>query len=168
MRLTLMASSLFAIAFLVHWLVWRIRIPSRQTLALLGIFTGVLAAWSVAVALAPDTQFAPRSTWEWLHVAVFHLSLTLAYVVAYSAIEHRSPSMTALMFVADAGVAGRSVAEVQSLLEAASPVEVRLHAMVREGMIRREDGGYRLADKGRAWAMTLSAWRRLLGLPRGG
>lgn len=168
MRLTLLASALFALAFLVHWLWWRIRIPPRQTLALLGIFMSVLAVWSIAVVVTPDAGFAPRSSWEWLHIATFHTALTLAYVVAYSAIEHRSPSMTALTFIADAGDAGRSIAEVHSLLEAASPVEVRLNAMVREGMIRREGGGYRLADKGLAWATTLSAWRRLLQLPRGG
>lgn len=168
MRIAILASGLFAAAFLAHWLWWRIRIPARQTAALLGIFLGVLGAWAVAAVLYPAGPMAPRSPWELLHVAIFHVSLTLAYVVAYSAIEHRSPSMTVLTFVADAGPAGRSVAEVHALLNAASPVEVRLRAMVHEGMVHEDGDGYRLAAKGRAWAVVLSAWRRLLRLPRGG
>jgi DNA-binding IclR family transcriptional regulator len=47
-------------------------------------------------------------------------------------------------------------------------VEVRLDAMVNEGMVIRDGDSYRLAPKGRAWASVLSTWRRLLGMPRGG
>jgi hypothetical protein len=47
-------------------------------------------------------------------------------------------------------------------------VEVRLDAMVHDGMITRDGDGYRLAAKGRAWATVLSNWRRLLGMPPGG
>lgn len=168
MRIAILASGLFAAAFFAHWLWWRVRIPARQTAVLLGIFLGVLGAWAIAVAIFPAGPIAPRSPWEMVHVAIFHVALTLAYVVAYSAIEHRSPSMTVLTFVADAGPSGRSVAEVHALLEAASPVEVRLRAMVREGMVTVEGSRYRLAAKGLAWARVLTAWRRLLRLPRGG
>lgn len=168
MRIAILSSGLFAAAFLAHWLWWRVRIPARQTLTLLVVFLGALAAWSAAAVLDPESPIAPRSSWEMLHVAVVHVSLTLAYVVAYSAIEHRSPSMTVLTFVADAGTAGRSAAEVRGLLEAACPVEVRLRAMVRERMVHEEGDRYRLAAKGHAWAVALSGWRRLLRLPRGG
>lgn len=168
MRIALLAAGLFTAAFLAHWLWWRVRIPTRQTAALLGVFLGALAAWWIATAAFPQGPLAPRSHWELLHVAVVHVSLTLAYVVAYSAIEHRSPSMTVLLFVAAAGSAGRSAAEVQALLEAASPVEVRLGAMLRDGMVCEVGDRYRLAAKGRAWAVVLSAWRRFLRLPRGG
>jgi hypothetical protein len=168
MRIALLAAGVFAAAFLVHWLWWRVRIPGRQTAVLLGIFFTTLGAWGLAAGLLPESLLAPRSIWELLHVAMFHVALSLAYVVAYSAIEHRSPSMTVLTFVADAGAAGRPVAEVRAILEAASPVETRLAAMLREGMVQEADGAYRLAVKGRAWAVVLSNWRRFLRLPRGG
>jgi len=76
--------------------------------------------------------------------------------------------MTLLVAVADAGDAGCSPDELRRLLAGASPVEVRLDAMVHDGMIARDGDGYRLAAKGRAWATVLSAWRRLLGMPPGG
>jgi DNA-binding IclR family transcriptional regulator len=76
--------------------------------------------------------------------------------------------MTLLVAVADSGGAGCTPEQLRSLLAGASPVEVRLDAMVHEGMVTRDGDGYRLAPKGRAWATVLSNWRRLLGMPPGG
>lgn len=76
--------------------------------------------------------------------------------------------MTLLVAVADSGNAGCTHDELRGLLAGSSPVEVRLAAMVHEGMITQDGDGYRLAPKGRAWAAVLSTWRQLLGMPRGG
>ena len=168
MRTAWLAASLFSTGFLAHWLLWRIGIPRRQTAVLLAIFFGVLAAWMIAWWAVPDSLIAPRTRWEGLHVCVFHTSLSLAYIVAYSAIENRSPSMNVLTSVADAGPLGRTHGEIRALLEREMPVETRLDAMVRDAMIVEDGAGYRLASKGRAWAAALSCWRRLLGMPRGG
>jgi hypothetical protein len=51
---------------------------------------------------------------------------------------------------------------------AALPVETRIEAMVREGMLVGGPEGYSLSPKGQAWEGVLGGWRRLLGLPRGG
>ena len=63
---------------------------------------------------------------------------------------------------------GHLIDDLRGLLAGASPVEVRLDAMMHDGMISRDGEGYRLAAKGRAWATVLSAWRRLLGMSPGG
>jgi hypothetical protein len=164
----LLAFAVFATAFVVHLAWWRISLPRRQTAALLGLFFAVLFAWLAVSHFMPGRRFTATDRWEAIHVAVFHTACTLAYVVAYSALEHRSPSMTLLVAVADAGDTGCSPEELRGLLTGASPVEVRLDAMVHDRMIARDGDGYRLAAKGRAWATVLSAWRRLLGMPPGG
>lgn len=168
MTTALLAAVVFATAFAAHLAWWRISLPRRQTAALLGLFLAVLVAWLTASHFMPGRWFTAASRWQAIHVAVFHTACTLAYVVAYSALEHRSPSMTLLVAVADAGDAGCSPDELRGLLAGASPVEVRLDAMVHDGMIARDGEGYRLLGKGRAWATVLSAWRRLLGMPPGG
>ena len=168
MRIALLAAGVFGVAFVVHWTWWRVQIPSRQSAVLLCIFFATLCGWMVTSAIAPDSFLAPRTIWELLHVSIFHVALALAYVVAYSAIEHRSPSMTVLTFVADSGDDGRLVTEVRGIIEADSPVEIRLAAMLRDGMILEENGNFCLTAKGRAWAIVLSRWRQLLGLPPGG
>ncbi len=156
-----------AAGFLVHWLVWRVRIPARQTAWLLAIFSGTLAAGlATSPWWPPAWRFA--NPWEVLHVAIFHVAAMLAYIVAYSAIEERSPSMTILCRVADAGNRGQSREELQTLLLDVSPVEIRLAAMLRDGMIRDEAGRLVLTAKGRAWAGTFATWRRLLRFDLGG
>lgn len=168
MNTALLAIGVFATAFIVHLAWWRIALPRRQTASLLGLFFAALFAWLAVSHFLPGRWFTAADCWEAIHVAVFHTACTLAYIVAYSALEHRSPSMTLLVAVADAGDAGCSPDELRGLLDGASPVEVRLDAMMHDGMIVREGDGYRLAAKGRAWATVLTAWRRLLGMPPGG
>jgi hypothetical protein len=168
MSTALLAIGVFATAFLVHLAWWRIALPRRQTAALLAVFFGVLVAWLGVSHFLPGRWCTAADRWQAIHVAIFHTACALAYIVAYSALEHRSPSMTLLVAVADSGAAGCAPEELRSLLAGASPVEVRLNAMVHEGMVTLDGDGYRLAPKGRAWATVLSNWRRLLGMPPGG
>jgi len=168
MSTALLAIGVFATAFLLHLAWWRIALPRRQTAALLAVFFGVLVVWLGVSHFLPGRWCTAADRWQAIHVAIFHTACALAYIVAYSALEHRSPSMTLLVAVADSGAAGCSPEELRSLLAGASPVEVRLDAMVHEGMVTRDGDGYRLAPKGRAWATVLSNWRRLLGMPPGG
>ena len=68
---------------------------------------GTLPAGLAAVVFVPAWQvFGPLGFWEYFHVLIFHVALSLAYIVAYSAIEGRSPSMALLVYVADAAGAG--------------------------------------------------------------
>lgn len=167
MRILTIAIGLSSTAFLAHWLLWQVRIPARQTAALLAIFSATLI---IGLAISPWWPPAWRFTnaWEVLHVAIFHVAAMLAYVVAYSALEERSPSMTILSRVADAGSRGQSREELQAMLINVSPVEIRLAAMVRDGMVRDDEGVISLTAKGWAWANTFTTWRRLLRFRLGG
>jgi hypothetical protein len=166
-RVLTIAIGLSAAAFLAHWLLWRVRIPARQTAALLAIFSATLVIGLVSsVWWPPAWRFS--SVWEVLHAAIFHVAAMLAYVVAYSALEERSPSMTILSRVADAGSLGHSREELQAMLVNVSPVEIRLAAMVRDGMVREDGGTVVLTAKGWAWANTFTMWRRMLRFRLGG
>lgn len=167
MRILALALAFSAVAFVSHWLIWRVRVPTRQTVALLAIFTAALVCGLASSRWWPPVwQF--RNAWEVIHVAIFHVAAMLAYVVAYSAIEERSPSMTVLSRVADSGSRGQSREDLQSMLLGISPVESRLAAMVRDGMVREEIDNVLLTAKGWAWANTFSLWRRLLRFDVGG
>jgi hypothetical protein len=169
MRIAGLAFALFLAAFLLHWIIWRIRIPRRQSAALLLILLGTLPAGLAAVALVPAWQaFGPRGFWEYFQVAIFHAALSLAYVVAYSAIEGRSPSMALLVYVADAGGQGRTREQLASLLRGENPVAARLQAMLRDKMVVQSGSHFVLTVKGWAWARSLGAFRGFLGMEKGG
>jgi hypothetical protein len=171
MRVFLIATAFAAASFVAHWLWWRVRIPRRQTAALLALFSIVLI-----VGLVITTGFVPavpavcrlENIWEVLHVAGTHVAIMLAYVVAYSAIEERSPSMTILSKVAKAGPEGVSRTDLESLLKTTSPVEIRIAAMLRDGMVRNRDGQLVLTAKGVGWASVFSNLRKFLCFTKGG
>jgi hypothetical protein len=166
MNIVFHALGLLSIAFAIHWVLWRTVPPRRHTPALLVIFFGTVVGWL----LITSTQLMgpPIKGWIQIQVTIFHSSLSLAYIVAYSAIEHRSPSMTLLVAVANAGSSGFSRNELQQLLTTSSPVEKRLEAMVRERLVYTSNLGYHLTPKGRFWARFFWQSRRLFGVPKGG
>lgn len=170
MKVTVLACAITALSFAVHWCLWRIWVPRRQTLALMMIFFGVLIGGCLVGSCRDvrDHGWGLEWPWDYVQVAMFHISMTLGYVVAYSAIENRSPSMKILTFVADGGEEGRSRREVQELLGQDSPLEVRIEAMLRDGMVKRTDGGLTLTGKGDRWATAFSQWANLIGLGKGG
>lgn len=169
MHVACFAFGLFAAAFMIHWAWWRLHVPRRQTAVLLVLFFGVLAAGLlVAPRLGVPAAWRPRGGWEILHVGIFHVAMTLAYVVAYSALEERSPSMTMLLHVASADGSGRTREELVAVLGGMTPLQSRLDAMARDHMIDVQQTGYRITAKGIAWARVFGCWRRLLGLPKGG
>lgn len=180
MRVLCISMSIFAAGFMIHWIWWRVKIPQRQTASLLAVFSLTLVAGLMALSLpatAGETAgetvgerhfWELRNAWEIAHVACFGVAAMLAYVVAYSALEERSPSMTILTHVADSGERGQSREVVEAMLLGVSPVEIRLAAMERDGMVREEAGSLVLTSKGWAWAKTFAAWRRLLRFRLGG
>lgn len=169
MTLTFFSFTLFAVAFAVHCLWWHIRIPRRQTAALLGIFFGTLVLGLILVDTIPLlASWRPKGAWQILHVVLFHTAFSLAYVIAYSALEERSPSMTLLVAVADAEPQGLVEEDLFAVLSAISPLDSRLTAMVRDHMLVCDGTTYRITSKGSAWAIVLGGWRRMLGLPKGG
>lgn len=169
MRVAALAGGLFLAAFLLHWILWRIRIPRRQTAILLLIFLGTLPAGLIATMFLPWASLSgPLAFWRVLHISIFHVGMSLAYVVAYSAIEERSPSMTVLTHVADARSEGRAREEIVATLNATAMVDARLSALLRDHMIEEWDGSYSLTTKGRIWATAFSSWRRLLNFEKGG
>ena len=169
MRIAALAMTLFLAAFLLHWAVWRIRVPRRQSAALLAILLAALPSGLALVWFVPALHILrPHGFWEVVQVCTFHVAMTLAYVVAYSAIEGRSPSMTLLTYVADAGGSGRTRAELADVLRGDDPVVLRLNALLGDRLIVEKDGEYALTAKGWAWSRCFGTFRNLLCMEKGG
>ncbi len=169
MRIAALELTLFSAAFLLHWILWRIRVPRRQSAVLLAVLLAALPVGLAVVTFMPALQlFRPHGFWQFVQVSTFHIALTLAYVVAYSAIEGRSPSMTLLSYVADARGKGRSRAELEAVFRDDDPVTLRLEALVRDNMIARDGSGYVLTAKGWGWARCFGTFRSLLKMQKGG
>lgn len=168
MHLALFSAALFLFAFAVHWLIWRIRIPRRQTPALLLVFVGTLPVGLIAIIVVPALHAPVTSGPALVLVSLFHISAAFVYIILYSALEEQSPTLSLVKFVADARQAGRTRAELHAHLEAIQTLQSRLEAMLRDGLICETEGVYRLTSKGQSWARVFRWWRGVLNIGVGG
>jgi len=169
MKVAGFAVCLFAAAFAVHWLLWRVWVPRRQFFWLLIIFLALLPIGLACAHWLPGLhRFAPKGFWEHLHVAVFHVAVSLGYIVTYSALEEDSPTLTLVAFLGDAGGRGRSREELDGLFDNDSIAGSRFQALLASNLVERAGDGYALTARGRSWARVFGAFRGLYRLERGG
>jgi hypothetical protein len=168
MNLVFFSLALFTAVFLVHWLLWRVWRPRRQILALLFLFFGLLPGVLLLFWGFPEWEFWPRNPWEWLHALLFYVAVSLAYIVVFSALEQDSPSLTVVVFVADAGQRGRTQDELYKLIDLDFIVGERFEAMLHGKMIEQVGDVYRLTPKGLFWARLFWLFRKMFKLELGG
>lgn len=153
--------------------VWKIRIPKRQTKVLLGIFfgtliTGLLALRAVPYFIPGLAVYVPKHSLEYLHISISFVSLTLAYMITYSAIEADSPSLVMIRAVARAGAAGLDKREFEKTMNNELLIVPRVRDLVTDKMAYMEGDKYRLTPKGVMFARLFVFYRNLLNAPKGG
>ena len=146
-----------SVAWLIHFILWKIRIPHRQTRALLIIFLGVLF---IGASIFPGPFYAL------VMIAFVHLSAMAAYIITYSAVEVDSPSLLIIKLIA--GPESLSEAELYNRLDDNILVLPRLQDLVRDQHLIFSDGKYHLTNKGRGLASIFIKFRSVLGAAKGG
>ncbi len=161
MRVFLWGTGLFAAAFLVHLLIWRIRVPRFQRGGLMAVFGGMLAA---ALALfAAFRGAAPDGAFEMILLLVYYGSLALAYVALYSSLEGDSPSMSMVRRVYQAGRAGLDGAVFARELTSDRFVRARLVYLLKDEMVRLDGDRYVITPKGESLLSFYVMYAKLAG-----
>jgi hypothetical protein len=173
MKVLFWGLSLSVGAFLIHLIVWRVHLPRRQTKVLLSIFAGVLIGvplcfFAAGQFLAGLEPLMPSGVSDWLRIVLFHVSVTLAYMITYSAIEADSPSLVMVMAIAKAGAEGMDAREFDATLNDDLLIKPRVEDLITDRMAYVEEGRYRLTGKGVLFANIFVHYRRLLKAPKGG
>jgi len=157
---------LLACSFLVQLVLFRVRLPSRHTPALLLVYTLVplivtAAAWGVHVlpALSPP---------EVVRVGLFYISFSLAYIVVHSALEMQSPTLAIVSCVAKAGPNGCSDEILSARFGRGVELAQRLALMEQGGWIQSAGDVVTLSPQGRSYAMLFEHAGRAFGLAMGG
>jgi hypothetical protein len=167
MRLFLAGLALLLLAFFVHIVAWRVHLPRRSIRALLGIFAATpLVAIPIYSFIAPVAAFADAS--DAVRILLFYVSCALVYVVLYSAIESRSPSLAIVSYVASCGSAGCAGADLAGRITDDEGISARVAAMKAARMIVVSDGQCTLTPAGRRWAGLFEFASAIFRLPLGG
>lgn len=145
-------------ALILHLVVWRIRPPKAAYRALLIIFTStflaVVTVWSVWVSDLGviDVVFA----------GLIAGSCGFCYVLTYIGIEYDSPTLSIVLFLAEAGATGASEPEFEEFIESRPFVRFRLARLVRDGLVRRHGNRLELTAQSSLMLALLEAYRRLM------
>jgi hypothetical protein len=110
----------------------------------------------------------PAGIPEILRVCVLYVSLVLAYLITYSAIEVDSPSLVIILKIAESGDNGIESSALSAWLTDELLVDPRLADLVRDKAARLENGRYHLTPKGMLLAEIMVFYRRLLKAGKGG
>jgi hypothetical protein len=167
MRLFLAGLVLLLLAFFMHIIMWRVRPPRRSIRALLCIFAATpLVTIPIYSLIAPLAAFADAS--EAVRTLLFYVSCSLVYVVLYSAIESRSPSLAIVSYVASCGSAGCAEADLADHITDDEGISARIAAMKATQMIVVSDEQCTLTPAGRRWAELFEFASAIFLLPLGG
>jgi len=146
----------------VHLLLWRIRLPRRQTRALLLIYLTTLAA---TLALLAARASPPA---ELLQIALLVIASTFAYIINYSAVEADSPTLVIIRAIAAAGPSGLPPTALHAHMTDDVLVQPRLDDLIRDRMATLDAGRYTPTPKGRTFVGLLIFFRGLLRADKGG
>lgn len=164
---------IFGLSFLLHFIIWKIHLPKKHTKALLQVFFFTLIACisiliSFSLFSVKFRTIAPGGFKEYFHICLFFISLMLAYIVNYSALEVDSPSLTMVLDIAKRGDAGLGQEEIRLLMNDDLLVNPRISDLITNHMIYLKNDKYRLTYRGFLFARIFVFYRRLLNLPKGG
>jgi hypothetical protein len=170
MSVLVWSMALLIVSLLIQLIVWKIKVPKRQTKTVLCIFFLVMISGLLVIGAIADRLniLAIKSFSEYFHVSLFFISLTLAYMITYSAIEVDSPSLVMINTIAKAGPEGLDQKLFIQMMNDDLLVKPRITDLLNDKMAYYNGDKYRLTLKGILFARLFVFYRKLLNAPKGG
>lgn len=168
-----LALVLFAGAFLLHLIRWRVAPPTATTRALvltfvIGILGGLVLVLGLAALLPGLAARLPADSFGVVQAAVLALAFAAGYVMTYPAIEVESPTLVMIQAIARRGDRGLARATLFEQLNDEVLVAPRVRDLMREGLAIERGGRLHLSARGRKLVAWFLVWRRVLGASEGG
>ena len=167
MTVLLVGAALLSMLFCAQLLLWRLWRPVRQIRALLIVFVLAPLIGLAGLFLAGRPHgVAALSDADFVRIILFYVSCSLAYIILYSAIEERSPTLTILAYVAEKREC--SEAELFARFGKGDELAGRLVLLIQSQLVGCSGDICRLTKSGRRFAQLFEAASRLFGLESGG
>ena len=173
MKIFVSGTVLFFVAFILHLIVWRIRLPKKQTKALAIIFFGTFLTWSLFLlgrwvfGLSWEFYF-PSKISEYTHILLYFTAVTFVYIGGYTLLEADSPSLMLIDRIHSAGTEGLDKDSLYTCLNDGTLVVPRVNDLLRDEMATLENGVYKITPKGACMVRFLMFHRQLMKADRKG
>lgn len=168
MKVLFWGTFLFFLGFIIHLIIWKIRIPKKQTQTLLEIFFSILIVWTFILLGASEyvrllgLQINSLGFLEYIHIFIFYIAVTLAYISFYSLIEIDSPSFRIIIELLNAGSSGLDERNLYHALSSKPILESRISQLVKDGMVIKKDENYIPTGKGIKFLKVIILYRKLM------
>jgi hypothetical protein len=146
------------LAWGAHVVLWKVRVPRRQTRTLLILFAG--AAFFMVL-------MRRLGALEAVYLLTMVGTVGFAYATFFTTVEADSPSLDILLRL-DCDHGGVSEDELLSVLNDDVLVLARLDDLVRCGMVALRAGRFEATSSGRAFIAVFVNFRRLINAGKGG
>jgi hypothetical protein len=169
MNVMMVGFLLFAIAFLLHLIIWKIRIPDNPARTIVIIFVLILAAGVLILRYTVlDNSMAGSlallNFGECLHVALIFMSFLSTYYFVYGTLVDESPSMFTILNVTKAGEKGLPEKALTELITDDLFIKPRMVYLVGERMVCLQEKKYRLNSKGKKFIGMIKFFQNLMKL----
>ncbi len=164
MTILVSTAATFLVAFVLHLVWWRIKVPVHQLKALLVIFGLIYVATTLASCILRPTLFAVGEAGVilgWIYFSAFYWSAAFCYVITYSAMEGDSPTLSLTRELAKRGNRGMTRGEIEVFFAQRPFIGARIAALVKDGVLIPEEGGYRLAPGSYLFFRLILCYRRV-------
>lgn len=168
MKILLWGTCLFSLGFSIHLIIWKIRIPLKQTPMLLKIFFGIFIVWTFMLLGASEyagllgLKISSVYFPEYIHISIFYTAVTLAYISFYSLIEIDSPSFRIIIELLDAGSGGLDERDLYNALSSKPILESRISQLIKDGMVIKKDDNYIPTENGIKFLKMIVLYRKLM------
>lgn len=163
---------IFFFSLCLHVIIWRWFNPGKKIAFLLLIFiaipVGSYFVFSNIIHIDYKLSTVSVSGTDWMAVYMLHISLSLAYILSYPAVEAASPSLVILLMMDNSKEDGLVFNDLSNCFRDDMVLQPRIQDLINSGLIiESHDGYYRLTPRGITFVKCFILLRRLLGLPIG-
>lgn len=158
---------------MIHLVLWKIRLPEHHTITLLVIFLFILSAGLVLFFIF----FKPvclscgglsTAICEGLEIIFLFISLTLSYIVSYSALKADSPSLVMILTIAKSGAKGLDKDVFMETMTDDVLVIPRINDLLRSGSVYEDNRKLKLNNKGLFFTRLFLVYRKIMKAGKGG
>ncbi len=162
MKILFLSLEIFSLAFVIHLVIWKVRMPKRHIKAILEIFFSVFFISFIFLSRLSLQGY------EYIHIGLLYICVTLFYCAIYSGIESDSPSMSMLLAISKAGNKGVKKEDFLNNWPDDLLIRSRINDLILAKMAYVDNGKYHITKKGINFVWILMLYRRFLKLPEGG
>ena len=159
MSILISAIGVLVVAWCVHLVLWRVRLPKSQLKTLMVIF---LAVWSAAAVCLLGFGWLSNGLVSFLYFCLIYWSAALCYVITYSAMEGDSPTLSLTRHLHRSGDKGIPHEEIEEFFRQRPFVGARVKALVTDNIFIEESGGYRISSGKYLFFRLILGYRRVV------